>query len=489
MANDIFFEVFWLTENNQKAGGLAVQIPHDDSVPPGERIKAFTEVVRSMRTSQSRRLKTEIQTVMPAEVVVRCLSDYLWADNTCNEDRFRRHLQQMMEKNTIHRFISRIGVVVIGPDLVGRKEKISDLLLKLRNHQSCHLRAPRRYGKTSILLTIKEHIEDALFIELSDVRSLIGFLKTLLKGGLANKKSHESLSQMHALRSWPPPEVLRDTTLFNNLFKTLTESSASIERLVHDVLTVLADIRILLLVDEFSVFLREMHENNCDELKRFLKLFRSIRVRKKNPLTVVLAGSSGLSTYIEFFKLRQYFDDLSAVDLPPVSDEDARVLIEELFYGMDKIPSPHVIDSVMAHTGRNDPIPYFIQSLVNETVAESGIQQKLLENHVADAYYDRLLGPAGNSYFKDFLMRERTYPKSCKPCASAVLKILARQFPDPVSESVLRKSFPVDCDYEKLMSCLEEDYDLVHSENEFRLRSKALADRWRLGEPWLTKED
>ena len=114
-----------------------------------------------------------------------------------------RHLRQMMEKNTIYRFIPRTGVVVIGPDLVGRKEKISDLALKLKRNQSCHLRAPRRYGKTSILLTIKEHIEDALFIELSDVGSLTGFLKTLLKGGLANKKSHESLSQMKALESLP----------------------------------------------------------------------------------------------------------------------------------------------------------------------------------------------------------------------------------------------------------------------------------------------
>ncbi len=488
MANDIYFEVFWLNESKQKAGGLAVQIPHDDSVPPGERIKAFTEVVRSMRTSQPRRLKTEIHTVMPADVVVRSLNEYLWLDDNCNTGRFMRHLQNLIEDNTIHRFIPRIGVVVIGHDLVGRKEKISELLLKLRSNQSCHLRASRRYGKTSILLSLKEHIENALFIEVSDVRSSIGLLKGLLKVALVNKKSHATLLRLQAFKSWPSYDALRDTTLFNHMFRTLTEPSESIERLIHDSLSALADTRTYLLVDEFSVVLREMHENSCDELKRFLEIFRNIRKRKENPLTVVLAGSSGLSAYIEFFNLKQYFDDFSVVDLPPISEKDAKVLIEELFYGMDKIPSPGVIDSVMLHTGQREPIPYFIQALVNETIMESGTQRKLSENHVADAYYNGLLGPRGNNYFRDFFLRERIYPKTCKPCASAVLKTLARQFPHRVSESVLRDYFTNDCVYEKLMSCLEEDYDLVRSENEFRLRSKVLADRWRLGEPWLTKE-
>ncbi|MDR3555613.1 MAG: hypothetical protein P4L55_12725 [Syntrophobacteraceae bacterium] len=40
--------------------------------------------------------------------------------------------------------------------------------------------------------------------------------------------------------------------------------------------------------------------------------------------------------------------------------------------------------------------------------------------------------------------------------------------------------------YRKLMTCLEEDYDLVRIGEGWRMRSKVLAERWRLGEPWLT---
>ncbi len=47
--------------------------------------------------------------------------------------------------------------------------------------------------------------------------------------------------------------------------------------------------------------------------------------------------------------------------------------------------------------------------------------------------------------------------------------------------------FTQECEYEKLITCLEEDYDLVKSEGSYRMRSKVLADRWRLGEPWLTQ--
>jgi hypothetical protein len=489
MTNDIYFEVFWLNDNREKQGGLAVQIPHTDK-PPGDLIKVLTNEVRAMRESRGFRLKTQIHTALPADAHVRCVDEYLWAGGACNTGRFARHVESLIQTNHIHRFIPRTGVVATGFDLVGRDNKIKELRGILENKRSCHLRAPRRYGKTSILLSIKELIENVVFIEVSDVGSLAGFLKALLKGVVTDKNSYSALLQNQVFKLWPSIEALQDTALFNNLFKKLTDSSPSIERLINEMLTIIADNGTGLLVDEFSIFLREMHENSVDELNRFLEIFKTLRGRKESPLSVALAGSAGLSTYIEFYNLAPYFNDLCPVDLPPVEEEDARILIEELFYGMDKTPSPAVIDSIMEHTGQGDPIPYFIQALVNETITESGGRKEITGEQVAGAYYDRLLGPAGNFYFRDFLLRERTYPKPCKQCASNVLKTLARRFPEPAPESDLKKYFTTDdCIYEKLMSCLEEDYDLVRSDQGCRLRSKVLADRWRLGEPWLTRED
>ncbi len=68
------------------------------------------------------------------------------------------------------------------------------------------------------------------------------------------------------------------------------------------------------------------------------------------------------------------------------------------------------------------------------------------------------------------------------------LKMLARRFPRAIAEKELRGFFTRECAYQKLMTCLEEDYDLVKSEKGYRMRSKVLADRWRLGEPWFAGE-
>ena len=488
MTNSIYFEVYWIDNKKDKKGGLAVQLPQEDNISPGDRIKDLTSAARDLDLPEGLRLRTEMLVSPPPGTDPKPLSDYLWADGTCNLERFKRHILTMLNGKELHKFLPRPGVPVRGPDLIDREQKVSEILEKINSGISCHLRAPRRYGKTSLLTRLKDDCENAVFIEISDVGSMTGFLKALLRGAMRHKAGYNCLAGLKEYRSWPGPENSAYAETFNDAFNDLIQDkSVSINRMIMSTFTALADGGIVLLIDEFSVFLREMWEKNEEQLEDLLKILKEIRTRDKTPLPCIFAGSSGLTTYFEFYGLKEFFNDLESVDIPPINEQDARILAEELFYGMGKLPGLPVIDQVVTLTGKKDSIPYFVHALAHETSAEAGTRKKLRESDVENAYYDRLLGPPGNIFFRDFLLREKAYPKSCRPCASAVLRALSCGFPEPFPEKELRAMFTQECEYEKLITCLEEDYDLVKSEGSYRMRSKVLADRWRLGEPWLTQ--
>ena len=78
------------------------------------------------------------------------LASYLFSSGEINGPRLGRHLTMLRETGRLHRFTVRPGAFAEGADLVGRDGRIADLL-KILETGSCHLRAPRRYGKTSLL--------------------------------------------------------------------------------------------------------------------------------------------------------------------------------------------------------------------------------------------------------------------------------------------------------------------------------------------------
>jgi len=487
MNKDIFFAAYIKDIGHEVKSGLAVRIPPEAGRLPGDRIKDLTEAVRKLSLQEGERLRTEMLVAPPFEVETTPLADYLWADGSVNAPRLVRHLETRVQGNTPHHFLPRCGVPVLGPELIGREQVLAKLEENLRNYQSCHLRAPRRYGKTSLLMRINANLPQTVMMELSDIGSLAGFLKVLLRGCMRHEVARACLLKLAPYRSWPADTPAASASIFNDAFGELTKlHGRTLPTLLRETLSTLAENGMVLLVDEFSVFLRNMYEDRRLELETFLEIFHVLRIRAAHPLVAVFAGSAGLSTYIQFHGLQALFADLVPVDVLPIGSTEARVLAEELFYGMGKRPSVSCIDQVIKLTGEDDTVPYFVHALAHATAEELGLRKEVLTTDVERAYYDRLLGPPGNIFFRDFILRERGYPAEYRLCASNILKTLSRKFPASVREEELQTFCPPGCDFIKIRTCLEEDYDLVRTEQGWRMRSRVLADRWRLGEPWLT---
>lgn len=482
MNQDIFFAAYIPAKDGTDKHGMAVRIPAEKERLPGERIKALTDAVREINELRESRLRTEMLVSPPTDLETRPLTDFLFADGFFNAPRFKRHLMEFAKNNTPHIFLPRCGVPVLGLDLIGREDTLHLLQNAIEQGRSCHLRAPRRYGKTSLLMRMAESFPRAVHIDLSDVGSLQGFLKALLRGCIRQPDAHNSLSATQPYRNWTD-----DTAAFNPMFEDLLKQRGStLMPLLRETFRALAEGKIILLADELSIFLRAMLEKEISVITSFLDMFRAIRTHAAGPLVTVFAGSAGLSAYVELHGMQEQFADLMPVDVPPICAAKARLLAEELFYGMGKLPTPAVINRVTHLTGEDDSVPYFVHALAHVTAEETSLRREIRENDVDRAYQDRLLGPAGNIFFRDFLLRERAYPPAYRTCASAILKRLSREFPSDLGDIELQGLCNAGSNYRKLMTCLEEDYDLVRIDGGWRMRSKVLADRWRLGEPWLT---
>lgn len=489
MSKNIYFSILIkLAGGGQK--GVVVCIPPETDRLPGDRIKGLTDAARTLPLTDVERLRTEVLVAPSSGIDVRPVSDYLWGDGNVNGPRLVRHLKDYRTGRVPHNFLPRVGMtVVMAEEFIGREQVLATLEGHLADSRSCHLRAPRRYGKSSLMGMLATKQKKAVMLELSDIGTLPGFLKTLLRACLRHEAARSCLHELPAYRSWP------DTTdhasfsqVFNGAFDKLMKrhEGNKLSALLCETMTVLADNGIKLLIDEFSLFLRDMSDNNDAELKTFLAMFRKLRTRANHPLASVFAGSAGLSTYIELYGMKALFADIVPVDVPPVTAIEASLLAEELFYGMEKLPTISALERLVELTGDDETVPYFVQALASYTAEQAGRRRQIHVEDVELAYYDRLLGPAGNVCFRDFILRERTYPGAYRSSASPILKQLSRKAPGFVADDELQRLCKEGCDFKKLMTCLEEDYDLVRTELGWRMRSRVVAERWRLGEPWLT---
>jgi hypothetical protein len=299
-----------------------------------------------------------------------------------------------------------------------------------------------------------------------------------------------ALQSLPELVDWPEPdsEPIERSLAGRRLEKLLRPN---VRNTGQRLLDALGSVGTILLVDEFSVFLRRFLDQSQEEREE-MTMISEILARSRQrpqPTRQVLAGSAGLSSFLHFHGLSAPFLDLEGVQLGPLARQDAAALTEELLYGARQIPSPEVVEQVLSEVGA--PIPFFLHVLVDATCQKSDEVGRLDADVVRRAYREGLLGSDGNTYFRDYKLDHQPYPASLRGAAGALLRELAGE-PDGVTVPRLREIFEKAGaepeSFEPLLSCLQEDYDLTEHDERWTMRPKVLRDRWSQQEPWLTGE-
>jgi hypothetical protein len=477
MSRSRFFEVRWNTIHGAEKGALAVELPGSAA---GEKVSALTRAARLVDLPEGTHLHLETpESPSPDAICGAWDVDYTWADGTLNSSRFQRHLALAVRGVTLHVF--RVNqMVASGPDLVGRQEDIR-ALKRILGSKSCHLRAPRRFGKTSLLLRLHEELPKSLRAHLGEVETLDGLVSAIIRGIYSTYSvfgEHEFPKELVKL----PPAGSSPDAIDGAIHGLLKGHQGRIMNLLSRILEWLSSADIVMLLDEFSLFIRNLLKTNPDQARRLLGVMAEMRKRENDPLRCVVAGSAGLSSYMKFRGLDEELKDLEPYDVKPLADNHAHMLVEELFYGAQRRPNPETITRFLEHTGK--PVPFFLHSLAHQALEEIKDRRVVSVLDIDRAYNERLLGTAGYDHFKPFRLDDRPYPDELRKAAKTVLSLLSNtREPVPhslIEDVVLRKHTNMDgSDLESLMTCLEEDYDLERSDNGWNIGCKVLADRMR----------
>jgi hypothetical protein len=479
-----------VSEGERRCLAISLHDPSSD-VPAGDRLRQLHEAADSwMEQHQEISLRTDLSDAPPENSVSVGLPEYLHAGGKVNGRRLQRHLGQLLTSGSLHRYAIRPGAPVEGADLVGREGLVTSIL-DLLGSGSCHLRAPRRYGKTSVLRRVEQKLmarrTPTVLVDLSPGRSPRWFFVTVASAVMDRPHTRQVAASLDELSAWPQHDCT-PAARAAACKELASRISANPWRFGHYLLATLADAGVVLLLDELSVFLRAALSKQRSEAESLLLLLAELR--RQQQLRMVLSGSAGLTSYVAFSGLTIHLQDVTPLDLPPLAREDAAGLSEELIYTTGSLPTPDAAEQVLAEVG--EPVPYFVHALVNETCG-SGRMETVNAALVRDAYRNRLLGPVGNFFFKLYRLRNQPYPAALLPAAASLLNELASH-DDGCPLSELERAFIATAPDEHsgglrlLLACLEEDYDLVESDGRWLMRCKVLRDRWSLSEAWLTGE-
>jgi hypothetical protein len=491
--NDLFL-TYKITEHNNESKYFSIFLHDPFNRPSRERLPSIHDAVAKWAGNHAGVVTfSDLSQKSKSGSLETQLTDYLYGNGNFNADRLIRHLEMFHRKENIHRYTLRPGAPAEGQDIVGRENEMQKIHDLLHDDKSIHLRAPRRYGKTTTLRKINGDLnatrQCSIHVDLIANETAVGLFAAIAMTAMDHSSCRKNLRKIRELARWPGKS--ENITSKNQARQRLANQiKSNVWSFANRLLLRLGESKAILLLDEFSVFLKSAVEANMDEAKQLCQ--RLFLARTQSPVVrQVLCGSSGLAAYMGFYDLNDEFSDLHPVELNPLNVEQSSMLTEELLYGAGIIPTPSLIRNVLDELG--EPVPYFIHALVDalrmEIISSSRAPNKAA---VKTAYRDRLMGPTGNFWFRIYRLDSQPYPENQRKAAKKIMKNLAIK-PEGLPEEELfdlyqmtlsrssRKKFNI------LMACLEEDFDLVKEDDIWRMRSKVLRDRWALNEAWLTE--
>jgi len=387
-----------------------------------------------------------------------------------------------------------IGTPVSGDDFWGREEKIQNIRDSLR-HNSVLLAAPRRFGKTSVMLHLQDNPRygwDYIYLDVQDGNS-----PRILIDGLLE----ELMDNMTRLweRILETSNLIQDTV--DEVKIGAAEGSAGIkisdsedinwqergEKLITELEK--ADPRLVIMVDELPVLIKRMYENeNFKSTTEFLYWFRKLR-QKRDGIKWIVAGSIGFKNVIQYVgaDTDETINDLEREEISAFSKEEARDYIEALIANEEDISDigHKVLNSFLKVIG--DPIPFFIQILVKETMkrVDNDNKEELDEDIIRKTYEDELLS-SSKEYLNYYAERiEKRFHPDRKGIAKDLLTHTARagNLSSEDAKEIFKENRKSKVDREELSSILiklEHECYLRKDRNsgKYQFAAKPIRDWW-----------
>ena len=307
-----------------------------------------------------------------------------------------------------------VGHPARAEDFFPRKNEMAKLEKLLSTGSNIQIAAPRRIGKTSLLLYYYDNPPDntyVVFVDTESVDSVNNYYKKLYEKILENEFIKNSASIKEQLQ--------KAGNTFLGKLKGVTVGGFGVEFKDdndHDYFQELTNFikgidlegnRIILMVDEFPETIINILEANDGDSKNANLLLSTNRELRQDPiinerLQWIYTGSVSLNLTVDQFGSSRFINDLVAIGVGPLLEPEARSLIDAVLsqqgYTIETAQQDHFIQTMK----------WLIVSQVQMVIDEitTIIDPEMpITNEVIDSAVSNLLGNEHKNYFNHYVSR------------------------------------------------------------------------------------
>jgi len=336
-----------------------------------------------------------------------------------------------------------------GDDFQFREAFLDDLWDSLRKEHVLLL-APRRMGKTSVMLRLQDAPRQdrlVVFMNAEEIRTPAEFCQNLISA--LHDQQPEYLRQTVA-SAWQFLSGIVDSVDSVELYKfkiALRKSDPDWEaQWMIKAEELIGSIRrtrqpLLLILDEVPDMVLNMQKRAPDKLETFLHWFRKVRQDPtQDNIRWLIGGSINLTSTLDQQGSLNMIIDLRTEPLPPFTHDEVDRFIRTMFDSRGMKYAPEVIETIKHLLGK--PIPFFLQLLAQELYRQwRRDHESLTPQHVESVFRRVLLGETARDKLQYYRSRIRTYYADQERTAAMIILDQLSVSDEPLSKDILFTSF------------------------------------------------
>jgi hypothetical protein len=377
------------------------------------------------------------------------------------------------------------GAMATGANFYDRSNAIKIIRDNIEKGNNLLLRAPRRYGKTSLLYHLFRNPSPGwciCYVDLEGGKSSEDFVEQILKGLIKKKESnvclpeHLSMLEVWKKREGWKKEIVRDERKkIRKNWKSYLEAKFESMNSAKD--------RFLIILDEVSFLLEDMicaGDQGIDKVGELMEWFHGIRKDTKK-LSFILSGSEHLPSFLEANGIDGRLDDLEPLHLGLFDGQVAREFIFLALAGQKIVVRPAEIEQILTLIG--EPIPYFLQLFLDTLGRICRETSGLSFDEIEAVYYQELLGSGSKRYFESIrqqVYRYDRYGERNRAGAESLLDELAvNNFVDRRElEAIWQEATGSKKQFDVMLSILRDDFYVKEENYSVFITSKLLKNWW-----------
>lgn len=302
-----------------------------------------------------------------------------------------------------------LGSPARGEAFYNRDKEIKNIYRALAASASIYLSAPRRVGKTSILMHLEEFPEYGyhfLYVITESVDNSDDFFKVIFEE-LIQSENVSRLTKLSNSAKELFANVLSKVKNIKGVEFREMENPDYYELLQELLLGLeLGNSKLVIMVDEFPQTIQNILEKETSiAAQKFIQKNRELRHNKKlqNKISFIYTGSISLHPMVEKVTSLTAINDLKTIEVKPLSEKDAIIFIAKLLENDEIIIDESLLIYII--TKVKWLIPFHLQLIVQEIIDVYETEEKEVTKESIDKAITQIIHTRNKPQFDPYFSR------------------------------------------------------------------------------------